>query len=312
MCEVKSDAEFQRERCDHAARLVTQYQSGLFSDSGAWLGDGTPPPVRERLYFAMTFLRGGEINKANEIIKTTNYIKCHFSPMIALQLLIKYDALLAEKAKSTLLDYVEHQIDGFAGCDLDYVGVNDNFPSMATYILLVGGQLLKRPELVKRGAERINQFKALLTRRGVASEYNSPTYSPIQLLAMAEIANTVQDSGVRQTAVACEQRVWADCLGHLHVETCHTAGPYSRAYADDSAAYSGLMSCALYAVLGEALPVNVINTLLSSPHGQKGGYAHNGAAFSQINVVWLTDTSYHCPEALINFATHKKYPYEMT
>lgn len=314
MYRVLSSPEAQRQRCGQVTELVTDYHAGRFNHCGQWDDPEFFIPLRERLYFALTFLRSGRpdaVRKANGILRNAVYGKCTFSPMIALQILIKYGSLLEDDAAEALDGYVQGDLDDAARDSFDYVGVNDNFPSMATFETLLGGARYHRPEIVECGKKRLRQFQALLTRRGVASEYNSPTYSPIQLLAMAEIANLAQDPAVRKSARQCEQRIWADLLGHLHPETSQLAGPYSRAYGGDSAGYTGLVRCSLYALLGDALPVNVRNTLLESEQGQKDGYAHAGAAFTQLDAVWLSDTAYDCPEALITLALNKKYPYEI-
>lgn len=315
MSKFNNSPEEQRRRCDQVTALVTEYQEKHFSLDGEWDDPNLVIPIRERLYFALTFLRSGQqtaIQKANAIIRNAVYQRCTFSPMIALQILTKYGSLLEEDAEKILLAYVREEMTPTAQDDFDYVGVNDNFPSMATYILIIGGQVLEMPEMIRLGKERLGHFKALFTRRGVACEYNSPTYSPIQLLAMAELGMQARDPEIRKTARECEQRIWADCLGHLHKETSQIAGPYSRAYGGDSAGYTGLIRCSLYGLLGDALPVNIINTLLESEQGQKDGYAHAGAAFTQINAVWLTDTVYSCPDSLLELALNKQYPYEMT
>lgn len=312
---VKNSPENQKLRCDKIAELVTGYQVKHFNENGEWDAPELFIPLRERLYFSLTFLRSGQsdaVRKANGIIRNASYGRCTFSPMIAIQILLKYRDLLDKDAEDLLLAYVRSEMEPEAQSDFEYVGVNDNFPSMAVYVLIIGGQLLGMPEMIALGKERLGQFKALFIRRGVASEYNSPTYSSIQLLAMAEIGLYAEDEEIREMALGCQTRIWADVLGHFHKETSQIAGPYSRAYGGDSAGYTGLVRMVLYALFGDALPVNIMNTLLETENGSADGYVHNGAAFTQINAVWLTDTVYTCPNELIELALNKKYPYEMT
>lgn len=310
LCSPKAQAE----RCDRAAETVTGYLLKHVSPEGEWDEAFQDTPIRERLYFALSFIRSNQeeaIRRANRLIQKGKDTPCHFSSMIALQLLIKYDAYLEKATKEWLDSYVKHHMSEFQQHDLDYLGVNDNFPSMAAYTLIMGGQYLKRPELVQQGKERLKQFKALFTRRGTASEYNSPTYSSIQLLAMAELVNHAEDEEIRKIAQGCETRIWADLFGHLHKETSQVAGPYSRAYSDDSAGYTGLVRSSLYALLGEELSINIFNTILETEDGCSDGFSHNGAAYGQINTVWFLDTVYECPEPLIDLTLHKQYPYEM-
>lgn len=315
MYEILCDSDKQKKRCDRVAKVVAEYVEKYVSTAGEWSEKYQNMAWREQLYFALAFLRSGmpdAVRKANLVIQKGVPNRCHFAPMIALQILTKYDGLLEQESRECLCSYVKEHMHEFVGDDLDYLGVNDNFPSLATYTLVIGGQFLKRPELSEQGKERLKHFKQLLTRRGVASEYNSPTYSPIQLLAMAELASHAADGEIRRTALECEHRIWADVLGHLHMEASQVAGPFSRAYADDSAGYASQASGSLYALLGDALPVNIFNTILESEDGCKDGYFHNGPALGQVDILWIMDTVYSCPEELLELALHKQYPYEIS
>lgn len=131
----------QEERCDRAAETVTGYLLKHVSPEGEWDEAFKDTPTRERLYFALSFLRSGQeeaVRRANRLIQRGTDVRCHFSPMIALQLLIKYDALLEEGTREWLDGYVRNHMQEFREHDLDYLGVNDNFPSMATYTLIMG------------------------------------------------------------------------------------------------------------------------------------------------------------------------------
>ena len=314
MYEEMISPKAQRERCDRVADRVAEYVKAAFPKTEEGLAEFQKMPFREQLYTVLVLIRQGSgesVKWANWLLTGVKTNPCHFAPMIALQILGKYKNRLGSASFACLTGYVKEHIEEFRAESLDYLGVNDNFPSMATYTLVMGGQLLHRPELTAQGKERLMQFRQLLTRRGVASEYNSPTYSSIQLLAMAELAGGAEDEEVRRTALLCESRIWRDLLAHLHRETAQIAGPYSRAYADDSAGYTGLVRSSLYALFGEELPVHLFNTLLETEEGGAEGYSHNGALFGQINTVWLTDTVYMCPQELVSLALEKSYPYEM-
>jgi hypothetical protein len=51
----------------------------------------------------------------------------------------------------------------------------------ANAALAAWGVYAKKPELVELARHRYQQFKAILTRRGFASEFNSPAYTFLQL-----------------------------------------------------------------------------------------------------------------------------------
>jgi len=303
----------QRDRSQLISDLTTEYLTGKFSEDGEWLGGIFSPGLRDKLFFSIAFLRSGRqdaIKLANKILKKIDYCFCHFSPMLSIQLLVKYPELLDEDVRTGLTNYAEEMLDKFLGSGLDFIGVNDNFPCMAAFVSLIGGERFHKPELYARGKERLDQLKGLFWRRGLASEYNSPTYSAVQLLAIAEIANLTGDEEARGLALRCEERLWADLLGHLHRETSQTAGPYSRAYTVDSTGHTHQSRYALYVLLGEELPVNVRNTLFLSEEGHEGEVLHQNIPFQQISAAWVADTVYHCPEHLVELALNKKYPYE--
>ena len=314
MNEESCSPQKQRNRCDKVADRVAEYVKAALPQNREGMEAFCKMSFREQLYVALALIRQGSgesVERANWLLAGAKGNVCHFAPMIALQILGKYRESLNDSAREFLAAYVKENIEEFREENLEYLGVNDNFPSMATYTLVMGGQFLGRPELVEEGRARLRQFQQLLTRRGVATEYNSPVYSPIQLLAMAELANSAKDEEIRRTALACEHRILADLLGHLHRETAQIAGPYSRAYADNSAGYTGLVRSSLYALFGEELPVHLFNTILETEKGGTEGYSHNGALFGQITAAWLTDTVYSCPEELVRLALDKTYPYEM-
>lgn len=302
--------------------LVADYTLHKFDEKGKWMGksqiDRKPgqqdfiPGLRERYWFAASFFetrRPEASDKANLIIRTSETHRCEFAPMAALQLLTKYDQWLDDISREALKQYLLDSVGHFTSNSMDFVGVNDNFPSMSTYTALIGGTILNRVDIREKGRQRLKQFKKLLQRRGVATEYNSPTYSSIQLCAMAEIANYEADAELRQLALQIEERLWVDMLGHYHHESSQVAGPYSRAYTVDSVGHTHQSRFVLYALLGDRMKVNPLNTLFARPDGEAGEVIHGWPEFMQVSTAWIMNTEYHCPERLIELAFNKPYPY---
>lgn len=293
--------------------LAAQYNLACFNDAGVWVKPGWSPGMRENVWFAMCFLESGEpraVRAANAILLRQHYVSCHFTPMYLMLILRGYAPLLEPGVRPVIDNYLGWVLDEFLSPDNDFVGVNDNFPSMATFIALMGGSLYDKPALYQKGKERLGQLAALLTRRGVASEYDSPTYAPGQIYPMSQIANCIDDAEIRATALQCEARLWADLLGHVHRETFQVAGPFSRAYTVDSTGHTHQSRFLLYMLFGDALTVNVKNTLLSAPDGQAGEVPHNSIPFLQESAGWMLNTTYHCPAWLAELALHKQYPYQ--
>ena len=310
------DVDGQRRRQQQVYDLLIEYTADSFDMSGQWIGSwmrgSGQPGLRERLWFCIAFLGSGRpelADKANAIITSCRWGHCTFSPMASGQLLLKYPDRLDAEATHALRDYLQGELASIAGPNMDFVGVNDNFPAMSTFDALFCGRLFERDDLYAIGLERLDQLRRLLTRRGVLTEYGSPTYTPISAYCMAEIANLTDDPDVRELALECETRHWVDILGHYHPTTFYVAGPYSRAYTVDSLAHPHQANFVLYALLGERLTVNPVNTLLASRDGVPGQMVHGCPAFMQVSNAWLASTTFHCPTWLVDRLADKPTPF---
>jgi len=118
----------------------------------------------------------------------------------------------------------------------DYVfhGYNDNMPAMSTRTLLLAGELLDRPDLTDQGLFRLEGLCAHFARRGLLSEYNSGTYTPIAATALMDVAECCRNAEVAEMAAACANRVVLDILAHWHRPTGALSGSSSRAYVGDA------------------------------------------------------------------------------
>ena len=54
--------------------------------------------------------------------------------------------------------------------------------------MILGGEYFGDAAAVEHGMWNLRQLRDLLTRRGLLSEYTSPTYSPLSILNLAEVA----------------------------------------------------------------------------------------------------------------------------
>lgn len=293
---------------------LAEYSLDYFDGAGNWIGEEEAPRLRERLWYAISYISSGKedaIRAANRIITASSFAMCHFTPMAALQLLVKYKRRLDAESVDALEKYLLGVLDAFKSPDMDFRGANDNFPTMGCYTLLAGGSYFNRPDCRELGVRRMHDLKAMLTRRGFMTEFNSPTYSPIQVYCVAEIAELTDESELKQLALQIEERLWVDVWGHYHPSTYQTAGPYSRAYAVDSTAHTHQSRFIMYALLGDRLAINPMNTLFSSKSGKEGELIHNNLPFMQVSVGWLINTIFHCPASLVEHALHRTYPYRI-
>ena len=244
----------------------------------------------EKLNHCIPFFESGSEEaraEANRLIRRQEMVFCQFMPLLCIETLLRYrdkmDADTIEKYET----YVRDILDEFVESDLDFVGVNDNFPCIATYITLIGGKLFGREDACAAGIRRLHQLAAMFQRRGSQSEYNSPSYNAGQISAVALIAERVWDKELRELALGCEERLWIDFLGHLMPDLCCSAGPRSRSYF--SGYLGGVNSTRMiYQLLGEAAPVKP-----SLPY------------YSDLLLCPL-----HCPTELAEWYKNRTYPFE--
>lgn len=270
--------------------------------------------LRNRLNYALSYLATNyapAIALANKIIQNCTPAECHFSPAVSMQILLKYEHLLEPSALAFLNQYLEDHFVDMMIPDLDFISINDNFPALATMSLLLGGERFHKPKLYALGVNRLHQLEALLMRRGFTSEFNSPTYTAIQLLAIAEIANYAQDPAIAELAKWCEQQIWYDIILHYHTSLQQIVGPYSRAYTVDSMASLHQAEFLLYAAFGDVIRVNpMIQHFEGKP--QAGDAVHGSIANMQKSAVWFASTEYHIPEDLAPLVQSKEFPFTVS
>lgn len=188
----------------------------------------------------------------------------------------------------------------------DFIGVNDNTPSMIAAGLILAGEYFQKDEWIARGKERICQLRDLLDRRGFLSEYNSLTYMPLSLYGMAAIVNYAKDEEAVQMALAQEIRIWKTSLALYHHATCQNAGPYARAYPQDKLAKTYQLRCLMYALLGDKCGVTPLNTIFTQTE-MMAGFDEN--YYWQISNAFVANMVYHCPKAMVEEFFARKYPY---
>ena len=286
----------------------------IFDENGMEKKPENALGLRNRLNYALSYLTTGyasAIALANKIIQNCVSAECHFSPAVSMQILLKYEHLLEPSAQAFLNQYLEDHLGDMVASDLDFISINDNFPALATMSILLGGERFHKPKLYALGVNRLRQLEALLMRRGFTSEFNSPTYTAIQLLAIAEIANYAQDPTVVALAKWCEQQIWGDIILHYHTTLQQMVGPYSRAYTVDSMASLHQAEFLLYAAFGDVVRVNpVIQHFEGKPIA--GDAVHGSVANMQKSAAWFACTEYHIPEELAPLVQSKEFPFSVS
>ena len=226
-------------------------------------------------------------------------------------LLFEYDRLLTPKARE-VMEWQTRQVfktfEGSAQADFRFRGANDNMPMMATKGLILGGEKLKNEWAYRHGVWNLNEFRRLLCRAGWASEFNSSTYSAVTLASLAKIAELASDPEVRQVALDCESRMWAELLLHFHPGTRLSAGPQSRAYEIDYAGHTHSLQIIFWLMFGPELSGRDPLQSYFQPDGTEVMHFEGCYFQSVCEYCDMIDAHFHLPPELEFLASGRKYP----
>ena len=166
---------------------------------------------------------------ANNILENGKFRLCHMTPMHLSRIYINYFDRLTEKAKNNIIAYLKKIKPDYCGDELDFVGVNDNFPLMSTYTASAMYKILDDTDMLGEAERRFSQLECLLKRRGVISEYNSG-YTTFQLFIIAALEKIAPNERCRKIALNAQTRIWVDLFAHYHDKIGTICGPFSRWY----------------------------------------------------------------------------------
>lgn len=145
---------------------------------------------------------------------------------------------------------------------------------------IVGGALIGDDAVVRAGTGRLRSWAEKTRAVGAPHEFNSPTYTAVQLNCLADIASRARDGDVRALAIEMEELVWRHVAKYWHAGTMQLSGPHSRAYRRDIAGASGFLKVVLYKLLGD-------ERLLAKTPYYEGPDAEGHLI--------VAGTEYHCP-----------------
>ncbi|MBN8218434.1 MAG: hypothetical protein J0L75_17445 [Spirochaetes bacterium] len=303
-------------RVEGFRREAAQAAATWYDAKGNWLLDSTPPVTRERFWLAFPLYRSGRHAFADAIIrkgKTKAYGARRFDIFetnIAALLLKLHGEAMADDVREKLESLVEdgfHDFPGNRQIDFQFHGYNDNMPAKATLGLILGGERLGHQGAVAHGRWNLEQFRGLLTRRGIHSEYQSPTYTPLTIHAMAELAEHANDPGIRALSRAIEARLWMDVAARFHPGLGLAVGPHSRAYTVDTLGQATVLGGVLWFLLGERVDPSPMELFRPSP---KRVYHHqNDLPFNIAQLCWFTSGNFHLPAPAADLFRKKTFPF---
>jgi len=315
-CQGRSQC-FQAKVCDHIGHW--------FDQTGRWrLPQDGAPTGRERLWLAGALFGQGADAMANALLH--HGIQPHhpnlprfehtrfdiFNSNIAVLFLRLFSDQMDESVRAELVAIAR---DGFGNKpgnrqpDYQFHGYNDNMPAKATMGLILGGEYFDEPNAIRYGLWNLRRFADLLYRRGINSEYNSPTYSAVTLHAMAEIAEHSSIDEACDLALKIEHRLWIDLAARFHPETGVVAGPYQRAYTIDLTTGHSLVSMLLWLVLGDLVKPSPMDLFKPKQIERYTLHFKGIIPWMVANFSWFTVGQYHLPASARELMAEKTYPH---
>lgn len=305
-----------KQRCRAFLKQAAVAARVWYDASGGWRWPGIPSESRERYWIAPAFFRNGERALGNAVIRTAEIIRYPsgrfniFSSNIAISLLVQESKYFELGVRVKLMSIAREGLGfkpGNRQPDFQFLGFNDNMPAKATMGLILGGELLKIPDAVKYGVRNLKQLRAMLARRGINSEFNSPTYSPLTIRAISEIAEFAKNEEARELAQDIEARLWIDLAARFHPGMGVLCGPGSRCYTADNLAHLSCAAMLFWFVLGDRARPSPM--LLFDPECDLVLHHCGSFPFNIAQAAYLATGHYHMPEAAKRLLKHKQYPF---
>ncbi len=301
----------------------------FFDSSGRWTHPGNAPDARERLWICFGLLLGsdGDISLANAILANTGFqhhvaVRAEeeanhpfdiFVSNHALQLLLLHGDKLVMPVRQKLERWAREVLNDYPGdrqADYQFHGYNDNMPAKACFGMILGGEHFGDDAAARHGLWSLGQLRDMLTRRGMISEFNSPTYTPLTIINLSEISQLAKHPEARLRAAQCVERIWADVLGHFHPPTGMVAGPYSRAYTTDSVGHLSSTNFMLWLTFGHGIWPNPLEEVSREP--PRVVLHHAGDLYFVVaQYCWLASIEHSPPPQLVQWMTRRSYPFSL-
>ncbi len=183
---------------------------------------------------------------------------------------------------------------------------NVNHPLAAWCTLICGGEMADQPWAVELGYRRLLHFQRTIgdrrfrfRRQAEMSEYNSLTYTALDLWFLALMAEYAERREARALALFLEHRLWVNVAMHFHAPSGQFAGPHSRSYQEDSTGGFSALHCTMMAAFGTDLYVNAALPVR---------YDHPS---NLIENALIAITPFHVPDDARRIAMEKPFPYHV-
>lgn len=299
-----------------------------YAPDGQWIAKTVQPDTRKTLWLMFGLLAGDEadIALANKIMHRLTPAPHHetrspeeaasrfdiFVTNHCVQMLANHAARLDKPVLEKIEDWASDALHDYPGdrqFDYQFHGANDNMPAKAALGAILGGEYFGDQPAVEHGLWNLRQLRDMLTRRGLISEYTSPTYSALTAVNLTEISVLAKSDEARRLAALCVERVWADLLGHFHSPTRTLGGPFSRAYQLDSTGHFSNVACLLWLALGDRVSFDPIEELDRDPI--RLVHHHDDRPTQLGHLAWMASCPYAIPQYLVDWLDGRRYPFSL-
>ncbi len=229
-----------------------------------------------------------------------------FLSFIFINLILRHKRNIPKQVRLKMEKYLKENADVSMADTWDFVGVNDNTPAMIAAALILGGEYFIERQWVECGKRRFCELKEMLNRREFLSEFNSPTYTPITICAVASVAELSKECG--ELALEIEAKLWDEFLKLAYLPIANSAGPFSRAYPRDKLCLTHNSRALLYMLFGEKIKVNPLSTVFYAEYEVDD----TERMYIQLAVMWMCSINYHCPKEIAENFLKRTYPFEVS
>ncbi|MBN1348694.1 hypothetical protein JXJ21_04730 [candidate division KSB1 bacterium] len=260
---------------------------------------------RETAWYAITLLEStvsADRELANRILEKLVVTDGTHSPCTLFVIYKRYSGKLSPAAEKNILKNLAENLPQSAM--VRYSDGNVNHPLAAWVNLICSGDLLNQPACVLLGERLLAAFQKTISSRrhkrhkqAEMSEYNSPTYTALTLWFLAVAAEFAGNPDIKALARSLEECLWLNVAMHWHEPSQQFAGPFSRAYSEDSLGGFSALHC----TFGYAMQTDLF---VEPALAQR--YRHPSALIENAFVAIL---NFNMPAAARRMAFKKPYPY---
>jgi|GEM_PF-2010269 len=127
-----------------------------------------------------------------------------------------------------------------------------NIALMSAFLMAYAGKEFKDRNLLTEGMAKGEAIWEEFDRHGTFTEYNSPTYYGVNIMALAFWRELGPKADMRRWGADMEARLWRDIGAFYHAGLKNMAGPYSRGYGMDMSEYVSLLGLWIDLVLDDS------------------------------------------------------------